>query len=144
MASTASTGSEPRKSIVPRYPSTEMSAKPNVPRVSVLCSDFYQCCWRCRCRLPGFNFTGDEDCLFLSVYAPAIATSLPGTYSPRDKSRMSEVWWGHRVLWLTLVFINSFAEAMLTFNHYVSAGFYSRRRLRWTARKHRFDSHHHR
>ena len=26
---------------------------------------------------PGFNFTGDEDCLFLSVYAPSNATNLP-------------------------------------------------------------------
>lgn len=26
---------------------------------------------------PGFNYTGDEDCLFLSVYAPQNKTNLP-------------------------------------------------------------------
>lgn len=26
---------------------------------------------------PGYNYTGSEDCLFLSVYAPANATDLP-------------------------------------------------------------------
>lgn len=28
----------------------------------------------------GFNYTGNEDCLILSVYAPANATNLPGIY----------------------------------------------------------------
>ena len=27
--------------------------------------------------MPGFNFTGNEDCLFLSVYAPQNKTNLP-------------------------------------------------------------------
>lgn len=26
---------------------------------------------------PGFNFTGDEDCLYLSIYAPQNTTDLP-------------------------------------------------------------------
>lgn len=95
---------------------------PQSPNSPMLVNYLWTChrYWRGH-RPAGFNFTGNEDCLFLSVYAPANATSLPGTYSFGNITGVKDICRNCLRLWLNWWLIHRFGEAMLMPNISVSA-----------------------